>query len=303
VWQQAAPPLWASLVAVAGVVWLLLPRGFPARWLGLCLLLPALFFPPPRPAVGEAWVDVLDVGQGLAVVVQTTEHALLYDTGPLYSAESNAGLRVVVPYLRATGVRTIDTLIVSHRDKDHSGGLTAVQSSLPVNRLLTSITGLNGEPCAAGQDWEWEGVRFAILHPESGDYALKSKKPNNLSCVLRISNVSGSVLLTADIEAEDEKALLVRSPDVLHSAALVVPHHGGSGSSTPNFITAVGAREAIFSAGYRNAFNHPRPDVLERYSASRPWRTDHDGAVRIVLADSTEVSAWRKERRRYWHGR
>jgi competence protein ComEC len=106
-----------------GVIWLLLPRGFPARWLGLCLLLPALLWRAERPAAGEAWVDVLDVGQGLAVVVRTAEHSLLYDTGPLYSAESDAGQRIIVPYLRAHGVRRIDTLVVTHRDKDHSGGV------------------------------------------------------------------------------------------------------------------------------------------------------------------------------------
>ncbi len=302
VWQQAAPPLWASLVAVVGVVWLLLPRGFPARWLGLCLLMPALVWPPPRPDPGAAWVDVLDVGQGLAVLVRTAGHTLLYDTGPLYSTESNAGLRVVVPYLRATGVSQLDTLVVSHRDKDHSGGVTAVQAYLPVSRLLTSIPELGGEPCIAGQQWAWDGVRFAILHPDAADYALRSKKTNSMSCVLRISNAGGSVLFTGDIEAADEKALIARSPDVLRSTMLVVPHHGGNASSTAEFIAAVAAREAVFSAGYRNAFNHPRPDVLERYAASRQWRTDRDGAVSITIAESTEVSAWRKERQRYWYG-
>jgi competence protein ComEC len=305
VWQQAAPPLWASLVAVAGVVWLLLPRGFPARWLGLCLLLPAFFWPPPSPAAGEAWVDVLDVGQGLAVVVRTAGHALLYDTGPLYSAESNAGQRVVVPYLRATGVGQLDTLVVSHRDKDHAGGVTAVREYQPVARLLSSIPELEGEPCAAGQSWDWDGVRFSVLYPHAADYQTKTKKANNMSCVLRVARIAdagSSVLLAADIEAGDEKSLIAGSPSLLRNDVLVVPHHGGRGSSTPEFIAAVGAREAVFSAGYRNAFNHPRPEVLERYAASRQWRTDHDGAVSIVLAGSVEVSAWRKERRRYWHG-
>lgn len=302
VWQQAAPPLWASLLAIAGVVWLLLPRGFPARWLGLCLLMPALAWPPPRPGPGTAWVDVLDVGQGLAVLVRTAGHTLLYDTGPLYSAESNAGLRVVVPYLRATGVRQLDTLVVSHRDKDHAGGVTAVQAYLPVTRLLTSITELGGEPCSAGQNWVWDGVRFAILNPDSADYALTSKKTNSMSCVLRIDNASGSVLLTADIEAADERTLIARMPDRLRSEVLIVPHHGSNASSTAEFIAAVSAREAIFSAGYRNSFNHPRQDVLERYAASRQWRTDRDGAVRIVLAGPPEVSAWRKEHGRYWYG-
>ncbi len=302
VWQQASPPLWASMLAVAGVVWLLLPRGFPARWLGLCLLLPALVWPPPRPGIGEAWVDVLDVGQGMSVLVQTSEHALLYDTGPLYSADSNAGLRVVVPYLRATGVEKLDALVVSHRDKDHSGGVTAVQGALPIARLLTSISTLGGESCSAGQRWEWDGVHFSILHPDSADYAVKSKKTNNMSCVLRVENAAGSVILPADIEAEDERVLIARSPSLLRSDVLLAPHHGGNGSSSPEFIAAVGAREVVFSAGYRNSFKHPRPEVLERYAASRQWRTDRDGEVRVVLAGSTAISAWREERKRYWHG-
>ena len=302
VWQQSAPPLWAALVGVAGVVWLLLPRGFPARWLGLCLLLPALFWPPPRPLAGAAWVDVLDVGQGMAVVVRTAEHTLLYDTGPLYSADANAGQRIVVPYLRAIGVGQLDTLLVSHRDKDHSGGMTAVQESLPVVRLLSSITELAGERCAAGQRWQWDGVRFSILHPDSADYAIKAKKTNNMSCVLRVEATGGSALLTADIEADDEKALIARSPSALRNEVLLAPHHGGAASSTPEFIAAVGAQEVIFSAGYRNSFNHPRPDVLERYAASRQWRTDREGAVRIIFAGAVEASSWRRERPRYWHG-
>lgn len=299
-WQQAVPPMWATLVAVAGIVWLLLPRGFPARWLGLCLLMPALFWPPPRPGIGEAWVDVLDVGQGLAVVVRTASHTLLYDTGPLYSANSDAGQRIVLPYLRATGVGQLDTLIVSHRDKDHAGGVTAVRESLPIARILTSMSMFGGEPCIAGQSWEWDGVRFLILHPVSTDYEIRSKKTNNMSCVLRVASATGSVLLTADIEADDERALIARSRSLLPSDVLLVPHHGSSNASTPQFIAAVGARDVVFSAGYRNAFKHPRPEVLERYVRSRQWRTDHDGAVRIVLNASTEVSAWRKERQRYW---
>ena len=301
VWQQAAPPWWASLLAVAGVVWLLLPRGFPARWLGLCLLLPALLWTPPRPPAGEAWVDVLDVGQGMAVVVRTAEHALLYDTGPLYSAEANAGQRVVVPYLRAIGIDRLDALVVSHKDKDHSGGVASVLEAVPVERVLSSLAELAGERCVAGQNWEWDGVRFSILHPDADDYQRKLKKTNALSCVLRVEAAGSSVLLPADIEADNEKALIARAPS-LRSDVLIAPHHGGAASSTPEFIAAVGAQEVVFSAGYRNAFKHPRPEVLERYDASRHWRTDRNGAIRLVLGNGAEVSAWRNERPRYWQG-
>jgi competence protein ComEC len=128
-WQQAAPPLAATLLALVGVVFLLLPRGFPARWFALCLLFPSLFLPASRPTSGSAWIDVLDVGQGLAVLIRTAGHNLLYDTGPLYSAESDAGQRIIVPYLHAIGIERIDTLIVTHRDSDHSGGVAVNQSA------------------------------------------------------------------------------------------------------------------------------------------------------------------------------
>ena len=302
VWQQSAPPLWASLLAGVGVLWLLLPRGFPARWLGLCLLLPALFIPAPRPLAGEAWIEVLDVGQGLAVVVRTAEHVLLYDTGPLYSAESDAGQRIVVPYLRAIGVKRLDALVVTHSDKDHSGGVVAVQDALPIVRTLSSVPELPGERCSAGQHWEWDGVRFSMLHPDAADYAKLVRKTNNMSCVLRIENASARVLLTSDIEAVDEQALLARSPDLLRSDILVAPHHGSRTSSTQAFIAAVGAREVIFPVGYRNRYAHPRPDVVERYAGSRLWRTDRDGEMRIVLGVKMSLSAYRQEYKRYWHG-
>ena len=171
VWQQPAPPLWAALLAVLGVAWLLLPRGYPARWAGLFLLLPALLLPPPSPAGGEAWVDVLDVGQGLAVLVRTAEHSLLYDTGPMYSAEANAGQRVVVPFLRAVGITRLDALVVSHRDKDHSGGVSAVQAHGPIARTLSSLPELGrGAVCRRA------GVgmgRCPLRHPASGCWRLQ----------------------------------------------------------------------------------------------------------------------------------
>ena len=302
-WEQAAPPWWASLLAVFGVIWLLLPRGFPARWLGVCLFLPALFLPVPRPALGEAWVDVLDVGQGLAVLVRTAEHSLLYDTGPLYyGSETNAGQRVVIPFLRANNVRHLDKVVVSHSDKDHSGGFEAIQSLGIAGRVLSSAAEeLGGEPCVAGQSWTWDDVRFTIVSPEVHDYSKRSKNTNNLSCVLRIENGTTSLLLTADIEAADERALVARTPALLRSDVLLAPHHGSHRSSTPKFIAAVAPSEVVFSAGYRNNFGHPRPEVLERYAQSRHWRTDRDGAIHIVLGKNVEMSSWRSTKPRYWH--
>jgi competence protein ComEC len=258
---------------------------------------------PARPPAGEAWVDVLDVGQGLAVLVRTAEHTLLYDTGPRYGAETSAGQRIVVPFLHAIGVAWLDALVVSHRDQDHSGGLEAVRAHAPIARFLTSMTGVGAEPCAAGQFWEWDGVRFAILHPLERDYLGKAKRTNSMSCVLRVWNDGGAILLTGDIETDNERALIARAGKELRSDVLVAPHHGGRGSSSPAFVAAVAPRDAIFSAGYRNRFGHPRAEVLERYAASRQWRTARDGDVQVALGTETRVTAWRATRPRYWHNR
>ena len=302
VWQAPAPPLWAAVVAALGVAVCLLPRGMPGRLLGVFLLLPALFWPVERPAEGEAWVTVLDVGQGLAAVVRTRDHALIYDPGPLYSAESDAGQRVVVPYLRALGIDRVDVLMVTHRDSDHAGGATSVKSALAVDRIYASTGEAGAEPCRAGQRWTWDGVGMAVLHPADEDYG-EQRKSNNLSCVLRIEAGGKRLLLTSDIEARDEAALLKRNPEALAADVLLVPHHGSRTSSTPEFIAAVAPQDAVIPVGYRNRFGHPKAEVLERYEAGgiRVWRTDRDGAVRLRVApDGVDVSAWRDERRRYW---
>ncbi|SDG94328.1 DNA internalization-related competence protein ComEC/Rec2 [Propionivibrio dicarboxylicus] len=301
-WQRPAPPLWSLPIALIGVAWLLLPRGMPARWLGILLLLPALAFEAERPVAGKAWVDVLDVGQGLAVVIRTARHALLYDTGPRYGAETNAGTRVVLPFLRAVGIDRLDALLVSHRDADHAGGADAVREDMPVGRLLTSIAewiGGSGEACVAGDDWWWDGVRFSLLHPVASEDRTRGSE-NHRSCVLRVEAEGRVVLLTGDIESADERALIARAGDRLRSDVLVVPHHGGRGSSSPEFVAAVAAKEAVFSVGYRNSYGHPRADILARHAGSRVWRTDRDGELRFVLSATPEVRAWRQVQARYW---
>ena len=299
VFMRSVPPLWAVVLALIGVVWCLLPRGFPSRWLGLVLLAPALLLPSVRPEAGAARVTVLDVGQGLAVLVQTHRHDLLYDTGPLYSAESDAGQRIVVPFLRAQGINRLDTLIVTHADSDHAGGAGSVLAALPVNRILSSLDDAQGEACAAGQRWTWDDVRFEMLHPAAGD--VSAKKTNNRSCVLRIEAKGCVMLLTSDIEARDEAALLARDRAALKADVLLAPHHCSRTSSTAEFLAAVGATEAIFPVGYLNRFGHPRADVVARYGDARQWRTDRDGAITVDLGEPLAISAWRRERVRYWH--
>jgi competence protein ComEC len=310
-WQQHAPPAWTLLPALFGVLWMLLPRGFPIRWLGLVGLLPMILLEPPRPALGAMQVSVLDVGQGLAVTLRTTTHTLLYDTGPVYSSQSDAGSRIVVPYLRGEGISRLDGLIVSHNDTDHSGGMASVLAQVPVDWIASSLA--NDTPvfathehmqCYAGQSWVWDGVRFDMLHPSPDSYEDADIKDNNRSCVLRVTSQFGSLLLTGDIEREAEQELLEAAPDNLSVDVLVAPHHGSKTSSTPDFIAAVQPEVTIFTVGYRNRFGHPKQAVLERYAqaGSKIYRSDQDGAVALNFAKDKAITMtrWRYQTQRYW---
>lgn len=312
VWSPPAPDWGALVLAGVGVVWMLMPRGFPGRAAAWLLLLPLLVNPPPRPPPGEAWVEVLDVGQGLAVAVRTAEHTLLYDTGPYFSQESDAGQRLVVPWLRAMGVTRLDGLVITHRDLDHAGGALSVLESLPVGWLLDSLPEDSQEgrgihprvarrgPCLAGAAWVWEGVGFRMLYPDARDDPRLVKKSNHRSCVLQVRAAGHTLLLTSDIEAADEAALLARYPGALGAEVVVVPHHGSKTSSSPAFVAAVGAREVIYPVGYRNRFGHPRPEILARYQGARAWRTDRDGAISLRLGPQVALSGARATWPRYW---
>ena len=311
VWQQHAAPAWAVVAAVIGVLWLLLPRGFPARWIGVFgLLLLFLAAPPPLPE-NALRISVLDVGQGLAVVVQTRRHTLLFDTGPAFGPGYDSGNRIIVPFLRAAGISTLDMMIVSHKDADHSGGAASVLQAMPVTEVLTSIApdhpavrqASDIQRCEAGQQWEWDGVKFELLHPSAADYAMARLKENDRGCVLKVSAANESVLLPADIAAKSEREIIARYGAAVAADVLVAPHHGSRTSSSPEFIAAAHPRTVIFTVGYRNRFGHPRPDVVQRYAqaGSRIYRSDYDGAVIIDVADDRlAIQSWRTRYRRYW---
>jgi competence protein ComEC len=316
VWQQHAPPLWTAITGAIGVLWLLAPRGVPARMLGLAWLAPLFVVIPLPPAPGAFRVTVLDVGQGLAVLVQTHAHALLYDTGPRYNDTADAGNRIIVPMLRATGIRALDALIVSHQDSDHSGGALSVLQTVPVGTLASSMSGQNAivaaqrargaqaQTCVAGVRWAWDGVQFDTLYPFEATYLEPRIKTNDLSCVVRVSGTAGSTLLTGDIEARAESALLAYDEAALRSDLLIVPHHGSRTSSTPAFIAAVHPAVAVYTPGYRNRFGHPRPEVVARYAAAgiRTYRTDYDGAISFAFGEPDALTPVleRERDRRYW---
>ena len=310
VWLVPVAPPWAQLAGLIGAVLLVLPLPWRARALALPLLVPLLLPPRDLPPAGEFDLIALDVGQGTAVLVRTRSHLLLFDAGPQYSRESDAGQRVLLPLLRARGEARIDTLVLSHRDLDHVGGAGAVLKALPVEDVLSSLeldhpllaAAQRTTRCSAGQSWVWDGVRFDVLRPTEADYQ-RTLKSNAMSCVLRIDGGGRSALLTGDIEREQEAALLAGSAGALRSDVLIVPHHGSRTSSTAAFLDAVQPRVAVFQAGYRNRFHHPAPDVLERYRArgigivATPacgaWRWDTRAAPVGVCERDTA--------RRYWH--
>jgi len=312
VWQQHAPPAWTLPLALAGIACLLVPRGFPSRWLGVVLLLPLFATPPPGPRAGDLWITVLDVGQGLSVLARTERHALLYDAGPAFNAFSDSGSRVVLPYLRGEGIARLDALVVSHDDGDHSGGAGSVLEAVPVGMLWSSLSSDHAlletttwrAPCTAGRKWVWDAVSFEFLHPREEVPSGGSARANNRSCVLRIQAKGGRVLLTGDIERAAERELLRHTPKLLTAEALLVPHHGSASSSSPEFVKQVAPRYAIFTAGYRNRFGHPREDVLARYreAGSELLRTDSGGAIKMRFEpEGIQVEAQRERARRYWH--
>jgi competence protein ComEC len=297
-WMQHRPPTWALICGGIGAALLLAPRGWPGRSVGVVWLLPMFLFKPPTPSAGEVWFTMLDVGQGLAAVVRTENHVLVYDTGARWSARSDAGRAVVVPFLRAGGVTRIDTLLISHGDNDHAGGAASVQQALPIARVLTGASQAAGDACAAGQAWQWDGVDFKVLSPAPGP----TVKLNDGSCVLHVRSRYGSLLLPGDIEKTAERRLLQDAP-ALAADILVAPHHGSRTSSSPGFVEAVGPRYVLFPVGYRNRYRHPHPLVIERYAAlgSKRYDSPSSGAIEFRLrADGIHVSTYREQRRRYW---
>ncbi|SAL64921.1 DNA internalization-related competence protein ComEC/Rec2 [Caballeronia udeis] len=316
-WRLPQPDGFALVAAAFGVIWALAPRGWPLRFAAPLTWLPLALPVSNAPPAGTFRVTALDIGQGSSIVIETTHHTLLFDTGP-GPESTRAGERLVVPYLFAHGLFTLDTLMISHSDSDHSGGAPAVLESIRVRQFAASLRprealwktaqdhGSALLRCVAGQRWQWDGVVFDVLWPQAGPLAAK---PNATSCVLKVTSAAGrSALLTADIEADVERQLLQlgqREPARLQADVLIVPHHGSKTSSTEPFLDAVKPRVAVFQVGYRNRFNHPHPTVFERYRLRHIElsRSDEDGAARMDVSAEVSIERFRQTHARYWMGR
>ncbi len=303
------PPGWAVASGLLGVAMLVAPRGLPGRWLGAVWMLPLLLARPPAPPWGEAWLTVLDVGQGLSAVLRTSEHTLVYDTGPSYGGRFDAGDAALLPFLRQQGVVRVDTVVVSHADSDHSGGLASLLAGLPVRRVLSSapdaLAWARPERCQAGQHWHWDGVELRMLHPPRR----ASCQGNQCSCVLAVrTRRGGRVLLPGDIGGEAERDLARTQPAALRAELLVAPHHGSATSSGSEFVAAVAPRVVAYAVGYRNRFGFPDPAVVARYAAlsSEAYDTASSGAITFRIRGVDEVAPpqrWRLVQRRYWQFR
>lgn len=319
VWVAPAAPKWALLLSLLGVALLLVPGGVRAwawRAQGALLLLPLVLARVPMPSPGEFRLVAFDIGQGAAALVETANHRLLFDTGPRYGDHADAAARVIAPYLRSHGVESLDTLVVSHEDSDHAGGTETVIDAVPVRTMLASLpqgqalrgvadeSGIRFTDCLAGQTWTWDGVVFEVLHPLRLPAESERVSSNARSCVLRIANGRHAALLTGDIEAAQENALIAaETPERLMADILLVPHHGSKTSSSGAFLDAVSPQVAVFQVGYRNRYGHPHPQVWQRYVARDidGLRTDKTGAVVIETGgDVLNVQTARTMRPRYW---
>lgn len=300
-WTFAALPFHYWLIVLVSVILLLLPRGIPAKWLGIIGLFPLLFYQAEKPKSSEFWFSLLDVGQGLAAVIETKNHTLLFDTGAHFSDSFNAGQHIVLPFIKSKGINQLDAVIISHNDNDHLGGLKAIQQQLKIKQILSStpIPFTDSQTCLSGAVWQWDEVNFEILHPANDD----DLNSNNRSCVLKVSNKNHSLLLTGDIEKEAEKLLLQRHPKKLASTVLIAPHHGSKTSSTIEFINHVNPDLVLIPAGYLNRFKHPHPTVLKRYQhKSKVLTTAENGAILVKISNLAppQITTWRQQAQKIW---
>ncbi|ORU90363.1 MAG: MBL fold metallo-hydrolase [Cycloclasticus sp. symbiont of Poecilosclerida sp. M] len=304
-WVLPSVSLLACSLALIGVLFLFLPKGFIPKPVALLLFIPLLFPQKIGPLQeGEFKLVMLDVGQGLSVVISTTEHTLLFDTGSSFEGSMDFASTVVLPYLRGQQKNKIDVLVVSHGDNDHAGGVDTVFENIRVDDYYSSESQnliVNGKKCVDGVSWNWDGVAFEFLHPDTFDLY----DGNNGSCVLRVSSRAGTALLPGDIEKHAEQSLVRHQRHRLSADVLIAPHHGSKTSSTDSFVDSVNPSVVLFPTGYKNRFNFPKAAVVERYKRAgvRPFNSAEHGAVTVNfnLDEKPKLVSYRDASTRYWN--
>jgi competence protein ComEC len=288
------------MLAMIGGLLLLFPAGIPGRWIGIFLILP-LFLPPgPRTERGSLLIEALDAGLGMAVLLSTEHHTLLYDSGPGDGREQNLVGTVITPALAGLGRHAPEQIIISHGDLDHAGGLATLLKQYPAAQLFANLPAQPGaiKPCHSGLAWSHDGFKFQVLHPTTALPYLG----NDSSCVLSVRGPGASVLFTGDISSAIENRL--RTTVSAPHRILFVPHHGSKTSSTAEFISAVGPEASVATASLGNRFGFPRDEIRQRYidAGSQFWSTGECGAVRILLTADGNIHAEsaRRKRNRIW---
>jgi len=292
------------IILISACIVLLLPKGFPARYLALLPFLSLFSAESNKPVLT---LSVLDVGQGLATVIQTQSHVLVYDTGVSYGDTFSTGGSVVAPYLRSQGVGFIDRVIISHGDNDHAGGLSGLLEELNVGEIFSgealsdnNIRRKEFSTCVRGIQWQWDNVQFEILSPFTDNLF---QKRNNRSCVLLVSIDDERILLPGDIEKKME-LLIQQDPQLSDGVSiLLAPHHGSQTSSSPGFVSVLKPEHVVYSAGYKHHFGHPHKQVSKRYDqmGSKSWNTANDGAITFEWTGKEwRVESMRKIDQKYW---
>lgn len=299
----AIPPWPLGVLSVLGGAVAVMPWPWVVRGVGLLAVLPVLWFSPARPAVGEFELVALDVGQGSAVVVRTARHTLLYDTGPSFGPEADAGQWVILPYVRAMGER-LDAVVVSHVDNDHAGGAESVAQAFAQARWLSSYDERAERRCVAGQHWEWDGVRFEVVHPLPQDYGPDGRgrlSTNAMSCVLMVGNGRRLAWMGGDIDADRETRWALQNRQT-RADVMLAPHHGSASSSSPVLLNTLQPRWVLVQAGYRNRFGHPAAVVTARYDERgiRWVASPQCGAATWRSVHPNRVDCHRLKRARYW---
>ncbi len=308
-WPLARPSGVTLVLASLACVALLAPMPLRGRPLFALGIVPLLSTPGEHPRPGELWLSAFDVGQGMAVLIESDGRRLLYDAGPSHGSDSEAATRIILPYLRSRGIDHVDALVVSHLDKDHSGGALEVTRKLHPDWIASSVERpfLEREhlPCREGQQWQWGQGAYRFLHPPEVNTTAVRSSTNARSCVLVLQHPLVSLMLPGDLEKAQEKRLLeTYGSGSLRADVLLAPHHGSASSSSAAFLDAVAPRWAIFQVGYRNRFRHPNDQVLLRYQARsvEVLRSDHHGFIQMRFAPGRDpqVIRWRLRDPPYW---
>ncbi|HVE44405.1 MAG TPA: DNA internalization-related competence protein ComEC/Rec2 [Gammaproteobacteria bacterium] len=290
VWHHAIASQVAFFLLMIGVIVMLMPAGLPGKWLGIIWAFILFFSPVTQLQANDIRLTLLDVGQGLSVLIETASHVLVYDTGANMGGARDMGERVLVPFLRHQQISRVDMLVISHGDNDHIGGSTALLKAFTVSHILTSVpdkfSPLRADYCLSGKKWAWDGVTFEFIYPNQSQLGLD----NDSSCVLRVSNGRWGILLPGDIEKLAENRLLALSPDLLKADILIAPHHGSKTSGVSDFINAVHPRYVLYATGYHNRYHFPHEQIVHAYAdiGAVQLDTTTSGSIQFMLSQQSD---------------